>query len=148
MKIIAEFNSNEELISFARTFGGMSIGQACVEVVKEEVKATKETKVTKKKEEIKVAKVEEPKAEKVEAEVVEVIPPTQEEVKDVEPIKEEEPAKEVITKEVVRAAFTKLIQAGKQAEAKHITLKYGANKLAELKEEDYAAAHADVEALL
>lgn len=61
-----------------------------------------------------------------------------------------EPNKEEpkVTKETIRAAFAKLIKAGKAKEAKDITAKYGANKVPDLKEEDYASVLKEVEALL
>ena len=65
------------------------------------------------------------------------------------PVKEAEGIKEVkVTKEQVREVFSKLIKAGKQKEAKELTSKYGASKVGEIKEEDYAAILKDAEELL
>ncbi|EPY2291000.1 hypothetical protein [Clostridium sporogenes] len=150
MKITAEFNSNEELLNFINTFGTTTniiekiepkqVGQA----PKEKKEAIKETP---KKEVKKDIKKEESKS---------VDPPKQDTKKEKNPAaeqtkKEDKPVEEPkteITKEMVRAIFTKLIQAGKQKEAKEITAKYGASKLPELKEEHYAAVIKEVEELL
>lgn len=141
MKITAEFNSNEELLSFINTFGAKAIPKA---EPKQGVSAPVETKKESKKEEPK--SVETPKTEKPTSE------PPKEELKE-EP-KEQAPSEEPkqeepkVSMEMVRAVFTKLIKAGKQKEAKEITEKYGAKKLPDLKEEHYAAALKDAEELL
>ncbi len=119
MKITVEFNSNEELISFINTFGAKTLtGVAPIEKKEVKVNLPKEVK-----------KVDSPK----------------EEVK--ESKKEEDPKVEV-TMEMVRAVFTKLIKAGKQKEAKEITTKFGASKLPELKEGDYAAVIKEAEVIM
>lgn len=61
------------------------------------------------------------------------------------PTTESEPK---ITKEMIRAIFTKIIKVGKAAEAKALTAKYGAKKVPDLKEEDYAAVYKEANALL
>ncbi|MBD8046781.1 MULTISPECIES: hypothetical protein [Clostridium] len=136
MKITAEFNSNEELLNFINTFGANAlVGTTKQETTVIEKKEDKKEVIKKEnpvKEETKVEKKESPKVE--EAEVKE------------EP--KEEDTKPEITKEMVRATFTKLIQAGKQKEAKELTAKYGASKLPDLKEEHYAAVMKEAEALL
>lgn len=125
MKITAEFNSNEELVSFINTFGAKSINCA-QEGMKETFEKVTQAPIVEKpieesKEEVKVEKpAEEPKEEKV--------------------IK--------ITKEQVRAVFSKLLKAGKQQEAKDLTAKYGASKIPEIKEEDYEAVLKEAEELL
>lgn len=126
MKIIAEFNSNEELISFINTFGAKTLTEVIAIEKKESVKVDSPKKATKKEE-------------------VKVVDPPKEEIKEAK--KEEDPKVEV-TMEMVRAVFTKLIKAGKQKEAKEITTKFGASKLPELKEEDYAAVIKEAEAIL
>ena len=140
MKMQLEFNSNEELLSFVNMFGGAQItpvGQAVTpEVTKAPSNTTKKEKTVQETVKEKVIEKETPK---VEAEVV------KEETEIKEPVQEVE---KVITMEDVRAVFTKLIASGKQAEAKKITLEFGANKLAELNKKDYAAAIEKVEALL
>ena len=84
-------------------------------------------------------------------ETEQIFSPSKEEL---EPVKEEskdiEHKEEVkkFTKEEVRAVFTKLIKAGKREDAKSITEKYGATKISEINEKDYAAVIEEVEALL
>lgn len=159
MKITAEFNSTEELLGFIKVFGEKGLVTAnegsadvtygdwgtnsCeVPVSVEEYKNSKKTKKqVEKVTTIKPDKTE--KVEKVEAEVVKVEDEVAE-VKEVE-IKEEAPK---VTKEMVREIFTKLIKGGQQKEAKELTTKYGASKLPEVKEEDYAAIYEEAEELL
>lgn len=124
MKIIAEFNSIEEVKEFSEAFRANEIiippiqinndtGNALVETKKsEDSEIKKETKTKTKK----VSKKEEEKAVK-------------------EDVKEE---KKIDFTEV-REVATTLVQAGKQPELAEITAKYGASKLSELKEEDYEA---------
>lgn len=50
-----------------------------------------------------------------------------------------------ITKGKLRAISVKITKAGKSDELKEVFKKYGAAKLSELKEEDYAAVYADLE---
>lgn len=142
MKITAEFNSNEELVSFISAFGTKAIitGQTVDQVTKETVAASKsESKEEVKKE---TSKVESSKENTSKVNTEENTAPKEE-------IKEESKDKESkITKEMVRAIFTKIIKAGKQKEAKELTTKYGASKLPELKEEDYAAIYKDAEVLI
>lgn len=158
MKITAEFNSSEELISFINTFGANALKGIEskkevqeVEVKEVEVKEVKKETVTEKKEEVK--QVDTPKEEVKKETVVE----KKEEIKKEEksnPLKNEQvktvdpPSKEKITKEMIRATFAKLIKAGKAKEAKDITTKYGAKKVPDLKEEDYTAILKEVEELL
>lgn len=151
MKITAEFNSNEEILNFINTFGAKTIQK--IEPKQERQASTEKKEVIKettKKEVEKDIKKEE-KSNPLKNEHVQTVDEPKEDTKkeDKSPVeqtkKEDEPR---ITKEMVRAAFTKLIQAGKQKEAKEITAKYGASKLPELKEEHYAAVIKEVEALL
>lgn len=141
MKITAEFNSTEELLSFISTFGTKAAVQlegAKVGTKKEDKKADK---VTPDKEDTKIENTKE-EVPTVEAEKVgQDTTPT--EIKDAEGVKEPK-----VTKEQVRAVFAKLIQSGKQKEAKELTTKYGANKLPDVKEEDYAAILKEAEELL
>ena len=147
MKITAEFNSNEELLSFIGAFGAksfipsqgvantVSVITPVVEfkkVVKTEDKPVKETKVDAPKEEIKetVAPMEEA--------------PTKEETKPEEPSKEEIK----VTKEMIRERLGAIMKAGKQKEVKELVAKHGAGKLPDLKEEDYAAVYQEAEGLL
>ena len=140
MKITAEFNSNEELISFINTFGTRTLAEVVLPIEKKEVKVDSPKEA--KKEEVK--KVESPK-EDVEKEETKVVDPPKEEIKEVKKVVD---PKVEVTMEMVRAVFTKLIKAGKQKEAKEITTKFGASKLPELKEEDYAAVIKEAEAIL
>lgn len=136
MKITAEFNSIYEVQDFIEAFGAKAItSQITIDGAKV-VGTPKENK-----------KIEEPNknvkvAEKEETQKVE-------KSNDVTEVKE---AKEVIevkvTKEQVREVFSKLVKAGKQKEAKELTAKYGASKVGEVKEEDYAAILKDAEELL
>jgi len=149
MQII--LNSIEELKDICSLIGGTKFtpeqGQSVpvkVEKPKEETKAAAE-KVKKDK-----APVEDKKEEptKVNEEVIGVDEKPTGLTKDAE-IKEENSGEEVeITSVMVRAICSKAIKAGKSAEVKNIVSKYGAAKLPDLKEECYADAYKDVEALL
>lgn len=127
MKITAEFNSAEEIQEFLGLFKGDTQAVKCVEFPPFKIEESKEAvnNLESKSKDIKVEK-EEPKVDHP----------------------KENAEEKKVTKEEVRAAFTKLIKAGKQKEAKELTSKYGANKLPEVKEEDYPAILKDVEALL
>ena len=154
MKMNVEFESREELLGFVSMFGGSTTptniiisGQSATvnpEKAKEVVKVEKVKKD-------KVSPVEDKKEEptKVNAEVAGVDTTSKEPPNDAE-IKEENSGDEEvnITKEMVRAICSKAIKAGKSAEVKNIVSKYGASKLPDLKEECYADAYKDVEALL
>ncbi|MBZ9690864.1 hypothetical protein [Clostridium sp. M14] len=166
MKINVEFNSVEEMQDFAKLIGAPSncngikveIGAPTVEEAKKEdnskgneKNASKKTEKTKTEDKLKRNEtpsttenkepVQDEKPEKVEAEVTGIDNTSSEPPKDVT----EDVAK--VTKEMLRDACAKVMKLGKQAEVKQIFKKYGANKLPELKEEDYTAAYKDVEAL-
>lgn len=141
MKITAEFNSNEELLSFIGAFGAKSFipsqGVANVtnlspvietkKVIKTEDKPVKEIKVDAPKEEIK-----------------ETTPNKEADIQ-----KEETKGAEAnVTKEMVRERLGVIMKAGKQAEVKALVAKHGASKLPDLKEENYAAVYQEAEALL
>jgi len=154
MKMNVEFESREELLSFVGMFGGTAITNITVSEQSAPVKTEKpkeEVKVaTEKVKKNKVAPVEDKKEEatKVDAEVTGVDTTSTEPLKDVE-VSEENSGEEVeITSVMVRAICSKAIKAGKSAEVKNIVSKYGAAKLPDLKEECYADAYKDVEALL
>lgn len=154
MKITAEFNSNEELLSFIGAFGTKGIttlaagtGNNLPQQVKTVTTGVKETTKAKAQE----TKNETPKAGQLtetskKETVKESTAPKDEPKGNKEVSKPEEETS--ITKEMVRAKFMELIKAGKSKEAKEITKKYGASKLPELKEEDYSAVYKEVEALL
>lgn len=158
MKITAEFNSNEELLSFIGAFGAKGLTTLAAETnnelpeqVKAESTAIKEDSRSKaqntKKDTTKTETATEAASKKN---------PKANTAPDDKPKENKETAKEgskpegetQITKEMIRAKFMELIKAGKSKEAKEITKKYGASKLPELKEEDYAAVYKEVEALL
>ena len=146
MQII--LNSIEELKDICSLIGGTKFipepGQSATvntEKPKDVVKVKKD----------KVAPVEDKKEEptKVDAEVTGVDETSIEPTQDAEVNGENSDTTEVnITKEMVRAICSKAIKAGKSAEVKNIVAKYGASKLPDLKEECYADAYKDVEALL
>lgn len=143
MEITAKFNNGEEMMSFARLLLGQDNTVAFVPShgVVADVDPSKEDDTEKQEDKSKEVNIP-----KVEAEVVgEDVPPT--DTKESEPV-EDKKEKPKVTKEMVRAAFSKLIKAGKQKEAKELTSKYGAAKLPEVKEEDYAAILKDAEELL
>lgn len=62
-----------------------------------------------------------------------------------EPVQQEpeqsNPADEPVTKSMIRAKGLELTQAGKKAELENVFKKFGAAKLRDLKEEDYAEAY-------
>ncbi|NRT88131.1 hypothetical protein [Clostridium beijerinckii] len=161
MKMNVEFESREELLSFVGMFGAAkelvtSKGQAVLVEDKDKNKAedkhaaekTKKDKAETKKEE--KSKVQDKKevAVNVEAEETGVDETPTGQIKDAEVTEENKEAEAKITKEMVRAICSKAIKAGKSAEVKNIVSKYGASKLPDLKEECYADAYKDVEALL
>ncbi|WP_338630595.1 hypothetical protein [Clostridium baratii] len=132
MKITAEFNSNEELLNFIKVFGEVQLNKE----VQQGVVIAENKKITTKKESKKTNETDK-KVENLEV---------KEEQLEITEDKKESNHK--VTKEEVRAVFTKLIKAGKQKEAKELTAKYGAAKLPDVKEEDYAAIKEEAEALL
>lgn len=149
MKITAEFNSTEELVSFIGAFGTkglISSGVASVSSVTPVAEIKKAAKV----EEVK--KLDKPAAPVKEDKPVE-------EIKDIAPAKEaENPKEEVIkpeenkevnvTKEMVRERLGVIMKSGKQKEVKALFALHGAGKLPDLKEEEYAAVYSEAEALL
>ena len=145
MKITAEFNSTKEVLDFINTFGTKVGTQITIDGAKVGAKVGPkiEEKIT--------AQIKE--VGKGEMKIEEEVPRAEVEqvgqAEDVSEIKEAEGVKEVkVTKEQVREVFSKLIKAGKQKEAKELTSKYGASKVGEVKEEDYAAILKDAEGLL
>lgn len=155
MKITAEFNSTEDIKEFIKAFGTKGFAPehgATNDVIakvadgSDKAAGVVKPKVTTKKE-------DKPKKEedtpKVEAENVGV-DDTVTDTKEAENV-QEDPKQDggiQVTKEMVRATFSKLMKAGKQAEAKKLTAKYGASKLPDVKEADYAAILEEAEALL
>lgn len=132
MKIVAEFNSNEELLSFIKTFSAKEV------TPKAEITEIKEEEITGQNIDLSdSARVHSTESEESETEDK---PEVTEQTK--------EPEKTKVTKEMVRAVFTKLIKAGKQKEAKDLTKKYGANRLPDIKEEDFEAIYKEAEGLI
>jgi len=133
MKITAEFNSNEELISFIGAFGTSTMGAEAKQDITPVVETKKTTKVeTIKKEDkpVKETKTDAPK-------------------EDVTPSKEETKAEDPkVTKEMVRERLGLIMKAGKQAEVKALVAKHGAGKLPDLKEDEYAAVYKEAEELI
>jgi len=139
MKITAEFNSNEELLSFISTFGTKAVtplqefraqGATLKPIEKQREKKTAPKPIEKVGDKPKTV---EPAKEKNKPKVVE---------------QPKEPEKAEITKEMVRAVFTKLVKAGKAKEAKDLTQKYGANRIPDIKKEDYEAIYKEAEGLI
>ncbi len=124
MKIIAEFNSIEEVKEFSEAFRANEIIIPPIQINNDTTNALVETK---KSEDSEIKKETKTKTKKVSK---------KEEGKAVkEDVKEE---KNIDFTEI-REVATTLVQAGKQPELAEITAKYGASKLSELKEEDYEA---------
>lgn len=145
MKIIAEFNSILEVLDFINTFGtkvienqvtidDSGVGKVVnISMNQETNKGEEKSNPTKKG--TNIGKVKE--SSNIEENV---------QSKD---ITEDKKGEEVrVTKEQVRGIFTKLVKAGKQKEAKELTSKYGASKVVEINEDDYAAILKEAEELL
>lgn len=139
MKITAEFNSNEELLSFISTFGTNKVTPL------QEFKTQRVTpKPIEKQQEKKTA----PKSTGKVEDKPKTVEPAKEENKPKVAEQPKEPEKAEITKEMVRAVFTKLVKAGKAKEAKDLTQKYGANRIPDIKKEDYEAIYKEAEGLI
>lgn len=116
MRIEVQFDSIEEMMGFAvNMVGGTTVAEA--------VKATKVNKVKAKK-----------KTAPSESEESGNNAPA--DIKDEVPFEEEA---KTFTLEEVRAALAKLTRSGKQKEVKELLKSFKANKLTEVKQEDYAA---------
>ena len=122
MKIIAEFNSIEEVKEFSEAFKGTGI--TTIQIDNETTNALVETKKSEDSEIKKETKTKTKKVSKKEEEKA---------------VKEDVKAEKKIDFTEIREVATTLVQAGKQPELSEITAKYGASKLSELKEEDYEA---------
>lgn len=144
MKITAEFNSNDELMSFISAFGarGAQLKQelapvvdakktAKVETIKKEDKPAAQVKAEAQKEEIKEAEI---------AKETEIANEIEQDQKKDEEVK--------VTKEMVRKRLGAVMKAGKQTEAKELVAKHGATGIPTLKEEEYAAVYEEAEKLL
>jgi len=124
MKITAEFNSNEELISFIGSFGPKTI-------IQEPIAST--PKASTKKNEV-VVKIED-KTPIVEAELVTKVQTT--EKTPVEDTKPKTGVGQPVTLEVVRAKLAVISQAGKQTQVKALLAKFDSKKLTDVSAERY-----------
>lgn len=160
MKINIEFESVTEMKEFAEAVGGTcKCGDkklTATPIEEKEVKKdnSKENRKDTSKKQEKAKSEDKSKTEnkandksketsKVEAEKVGVDNSANEDAKDVEAT--EEGTK--VTKEELRKACTKVLKMGKAAAVKKIFEKYDAEKLPEVKEEDFGNVLKDVEAL-
>ncbi|MFC0906336.1 hypothetical protein ACFHWD_16795 [Clostridium sp. MT-14] len=135
MKITAEFNSNEELLSFISTFGTKAVTPI------QEFKTQKVERTAPKPIEKQQEKKTAPKPiQKAETPKEENKPKIAEQPQEAEKVE--------VTKEMVRAVFTKLVKAGKAKEAKDLTQKYGANRIPDIKAEDYEAIYKEAKGLI
>lgn len=129
MKIIAEFNSIEEIKEFSEAFRANEIRVSPIQFDGKPATAFVETKKSEDfeiKKETKVKTKREPYGK-------EVVKTEEKAVK--EDVKEEKKIDFTEIREVAAA----LVKAGKQIELTEIAAKYGARKLPDLKEEDYEA---------
>ncbi|QAA31221.1 hypothetical protein [Clostridium manihotivorum] len=140
MKIVAEFNSVEEILAFTSTFG--KVGTEPKEAIKQAIKGTSkpvESKVIMDNKDVEITKP------------VQVFTPDKEEENKDEAVTEDTPNEETevkVTKEMIRDLLGKVMKAGKQKEVKALVAKYGASKVPDLKEEQYAAVYQEAEGLL
>jgi hypothetical protein len=138
MKITAEFNSVEEVLAFASTFGAKAF------IPEQGVQApviTKESKPV----EMPIKKEEPSKVEETPKEEAAATKEESEVKTDPDPKEESKPE---ITKEMVRAKFNEIIKAGKQKEAKELVAKFGASKLPDVDPKHYEELMKEAEALL
>ncbi|HAK41690.1 MAG TPA: hypothetical protein DCM59_01825 [Clostridium sp.] len=141
MEITAKFNNGEEMLAFARLLLGQDHEVKFVpsHEVSANVEPSKEDDTEKQEGNLKKDLIKT---------MVEAGDKALEDKKDPEPVEDKREEAPKVTKEMVRAVFSKLIKAGKQQEAKDLTAKYGASKIPEIKEEDYVAILKEAEELL
>lgn len=144
MKIVAEFNSMEEIISFVKTFGVKTSSP---------VQDVSSSKVTITDNSITAEVIKDGQLNVEDKEIVSQESSTDEEIETASTSVEQEAEKEEVeepkvSKEMVREILNKLIKAGKAQEAKNLISKYGASRLPYLKEEYYAAVYKEAEALI
>ena len=165
MKINVEFNTVEEMKEFADLIGtSCKCSDKTVIVTQNEEKEVKKDNskvdkrnLSKKSEKAKSEdkpKMEEKLVEEIKEQGQEIAPKVEAETMggdetQTETVKDAEFTEEVlnITKEQLREICAAVMKSGKQSEVKEVFKKYGASKLPELKEKDYASAYKDVEAL-
>lgn len=140
MRIVAEFNSVEEILAFTSTFGKVGIEPKAV--INQAVKGTSKP--------VEGKAIEKDKDVEITKPVQVFTPDNEEETKD-EAVTEDTPSEETevkVTKEMIRDLLGKVMKAGKQKEVKALVAKYGASKVPDLKEEHYAAVYQEAEGLL
>ncbi|MFL0245499.1 hypothetical protein [Candidatus Clostridium stratigraminis] len=138
MKITAEFNSVEEILHFTKAFGETGFIPQQGGNVQSPIKAVVKEKLV-------------DDTPKVNAEKVSEEAPKSGPIVDVEstPVQQEDNKEDPkVTKEMVRERLGAAMKAGKQKEVKALVAKYGASKVPDIKEEDYAAVYNEAEALL
>ena len=149
MKITAEFNSTEELVSFIGAFGNKTAtvveAKSYMPTVVEAKKTAKVETVKKEDKPVKEIKTDAPKEE-----IIDVVPTKPAEIqKELDEIIEQNQKEETkVTKEMIRERLGAIMKSGKQKEAKDLLAKHGASKLPELKEEEYAAVFEEAKVLL
>lgn len=145
MKIVAEFNSIKEIKEFAELISASktetTVLDARVSVLETNQIVQESTKSVEPKKEIQEI-TSEPER------VKEIVPEKEEAIPEPKPVQEVEPEEKQLTKDDIRGIFSKLIQAGKQKEAKQLTNKYGAKKISDLKQEDYSVIYKEAEELI
>lgn len=140
MKINVEFSTIEEMKKFGSLFNAKLGPEDAESAIKE---------VSRKFNEKKTEKAKEDKPSDKEVEVVGVDNTSDEPVKDADIVEDKvADGGPKITKEMVRDIFSKLLKAGKAAESKALTTKYGAKRIPEIKEEDYAAIYKEAKELI
>lgn len=140
MKINVEFSTIEEMKEFGSLFNAKFVPEDAESAIKE---------VSRKFNEKKTEKAKEDKPSDKEVEVVGVDNTSDEPVKDADIVEDKvADGGPKITKEMVRDIFSKLLKAGKAAESKALTTKYGAKRIPEIKEEDYPAIYAEAKELI
>ncbi|MDP4174178.1 MAG: hypothetical protein Q8933_09440 [Bacteroidota bacterium] len=152
MKITAEFNSVEEVLSFANLFGKATPTAKEIVVQVSRVNPKEIANEIKEMRAKSIKPIDE--APVISGGTITDEQPKSEAVADTESIQEEQPPKEEkkedpkVTKEMVRERLGAIMKAGKQKEVKELVAQYGASKVPDLKEEDYAAVYKEAEALM
>ena len=144
MKIVAEFNSTQELVNFIGAFGTKGIEcNSPKQIVSPSTEIKKIIKNESNKSQDKPLEV----AKVVKEEIKGVVTPKEIETSknEAEKEKKEEPK---ITKEMIRERLGSIMKSGKQKEAKELLAKHGASRLPELKEEYYTLVYKEAEVLI
>lgn len=146
MKIVAEFNSIQEIREFAELIGKKEEITLKADYIKPEIVQELKNNVV---QEVAPEK-EEPKVIENKEIIQEATPVVKEEVikEEVQEAVQEKEEHKTLTKEDIRKIFKSLIDSGKQKEAKELTNSYGAKRIPDLKEEHYPEVYAKAEKLL